>query len=283
MLSKEPLEISFQETAELKLVPQFKNILVEKKLFNPELHDDFLLARFIKARQFDLVKALVMFKKSETWRSENDIENIWNFDFKEKQKVFDYYPNAFHKTDKIGRLLWITRSINFDYESIKKVSTEDRVLRYHIRENEKNKVYRSKACSGKVGHRIGQSVLIIDLDGMPLMQIYSMMGFIQKVLAVDNDYYPECMGKIFVVNAGFLFSGIWCIIKPLLPVETATKVSIMGSKFQKELLELVDEENLPSFLGGSCNCPGGCEKADIGPWNDGSVAGYPLKKWEMEN
>jgi hypothetical protein len=35
-------------------------------------------------------------------------------------------------------------------------------------------------------------------------------------------------------------------------------------------LEVVDEDTLPSFLGGKCNCDaygGDCFKSDRGPWN----------------
>ena len=154
-------------------------------------------------------------------------------------------------------------------------------MQYHIRENEKNRVYRTVACSEKAGHHIGQSVLIIDLDGMALMQIYTMMGFIQKLLFVDNSYYPECLGKILVVNSGYVFSGIWRCISPLLPKETVAKISILGSSYQSEVMQLIDKENLPVFLGGDCECEGGCENADVGPWNDGSVDNFPQSKWEF--
>ena len=46
------------------------------------------------------------------------------------------------------------------------------------------------------------------------------------------------------------------------------------------MLDLVDSTSLPVKYGGSCLCPGGCEHANIGPWNDGSVEGYPIQEWE---
>ena len=39
---------------------------------------------------------------------------------------------------------------------------------------------------------------------------------------------------------------------------------MLGSNYESELLQLVDRENLPRFLGGGCNCAGGCENSDVG-------------------
>ena len=74
---------------------------------------------------------------------------------------------------------------------------------------------------------------------------------------------------MFIVNAPFLFSGVWAIIKPWLDKKTRDKISIHGSGFQKELLQLVDKENLPEFLGGECKCSesGGCLLMNPGLYN----------------
>jgi hypothetical protein len=59
-----------------------------------------------------------------------------------------------------------------------------------------------------------------------------------------------------------LFTGVWAVVKGFIDEKTRKKITIMGSKYQKDLLELVEAENLPDFLGGSCNCSqhGGCLK-----------------------
>ena len=63
----------------------------------------------------------------------------------------------------------------------------------------------------------------------------------------------------------------------MLDERTSAKITVLGSDYQTHLLELVDEENLPTFMGGSSKCS---ENSDIGPWNDGSVDGYPQPFWE---
>lgn len=75
---------------------------------------------------------------------------------------------------------------------------------------------------------------------------------------------------MFIVNAPFLFTGVWAVVKGFLDERTRNKIQIKGGKFQKEMLELVDENNLPDFLGGKCKCEdyGGCMMSNQGPWND---------------
>jgi len=78
------------------------------------------------------------------------------------------------------------------------------------------------------------------------------------------------MGNMFVVNAPFLFAGVWSMVKGFLDERTRNKIKIIGSGFEKALLEIVDETMLPTFLGGKCTCAelDGCMNSNIGPWND---------------
>lgn len=42
------------------------------------------------------------FVGSETWRKEINLDDlVKNFDYVEKPKVFEYYPQYYHKTDKV--------------------------------------------------------------------------------------------------------------------------------------------------------------------------------------
>ena len=66
-------------------------------------------------------------------------------------------------------------------------------------------------------------------------------------------------------------------MKPWLSKETAEKVDILGSDYEDVLLDLVDPENLPSSLGGTCVCAeaGGCQLSGAGPWQEGRAGWGP--------
>lgn len=66
---------------------------------------------------------------------------------------------------------------------------------------------------------------------------------------------------------------LWGTVKGFLDPKTTAKIHVLGSKFQPQLLEVIDASELPQFLGGTCTCAdkGGCMLSDKGPWNDPEI------------
>lgn len=56
-----------------------------------------------------------------------------------------------------------------------------------------------------------------------------------------------------------------------------SKIHVLGSGYQRELLAQVPAENLPKTLGGKCECDKGCQYSDAGPWQDPTWVREP--KW----
>jgi hypothetical protein len=57
-------------------------------------------------------------------------------------------------------------------------------------------------------------------------------------------------------------------VLPHLSPETASRVTIVGKDYEEDLFRLVDPANVPRELGGTCECEGGCTRADSGPWTE---------------
>ena len=57
-----------------------------------------------------------------------------------------------------------------------------------------------------------------------------------------QDYYPETTGKLLIINAPFIFSAVYAIIKGWLDERTSKKISIIGSSYQSTLEELIDND-----------------------------------------
>ncbi|KAJ5100116.1 Sec14 cytosolic factor [Penicillium argentinense] len=64
--------------------------------------DTLTLLRFLRARKFDVEASKKMFVNCEKWRKELGTDDLpVTFEYLEKPDVFKYYPQYYHKTDKI--------------------------------------------------------------------------------------------------------------------------------------------------------------------------------------
>lgn len=152
-----------------------------------------------------------------------------------------------------------------------KNTTEDRMIKYYIKEYERTQIYRFPCASREVNRFVEQSVVILDVEGIGLSILTGKVKEFMKLASeIAQNYYPETLYKMFLINSSFFFSAVWTIVKGFIDEKTRNKVNVEKSSYQKKLLEYIDEENLPSFLGGKCKCEhiqGGCLYSDIGPWN----------------
>ena len=92
-----------------------------------------------------------------------------------------------------------------------------------------------------------------------------MYALLQKGSGIMQDNYPENLGKMFIVNAPMLFTGVWAITKSFIDERTRKKINILGSGYKSALLEEIDPSQLIDFLGGEKTSD---LLADDGPWNN---------------
>ncbi|KAF2429611.1 Sec14 cytosolic factor [Tothia fuscella] len=245
--------------------------LLEQEGYNDRL-DTLTLLRFLRARKFDVQLAKKMFIDCEKWRKEfggvGVDQLVKTFDYKEKPEVFKYYPQYYHKTDKDGRPVYIEQLGKVDLTALHKITSEERMLQNLVCEYEKLAYPRLPATSRKSGTLLETSTSIIDAKGVGISQVPSVYGYLQKVSAISQNYYPERLGKLYIINAPWGFSGAFSVIKKWLDPVTAKKIHILGSGYEKELTAQIPRENLPKILGGTCNCPEGCMYSDAGPWKE---------------
>ena len=235
-------------------------------------YDDLYLLRFLRARKFDLVKTMLMFKNFLKWREDKHVDDIReHFDFSEMLLVKGQYPHSYHKTDKFGRPIYIELISKVNLDKLFQVTTEERMISYYIREYERLMKWRFPACSAVLKKPIEQSLTILDLENIGISNLVGKTKAIMQLATnIGQDYYPEMLGTIMLLNTSFFFNAVWAIIKVFIDEKTRKKINFLGYKYQAKLLEYVDAENLPSTLGGACTCShitGGCLYADIGPWN----------------
>lgn len=165
-----------------------------------------------------------------------------------------------------GRPVYIEQLGKIDLAAMYKITTAERMLQNLVVEYEKLADPRLPACSRKSGQLLETCCTIMDLKGVGISRVSSVYGYVKQASAISQNYYPERLGKLYLINAPWGFSSVFSVVKGFLDPVTVSKIHVLGSGYQSELLGQVPKENLPKIFGGSCECKGGCALSDEGPW-----------------
>ncbi|CAD5166421.1 unnamed protein product [Musa acuminata subsp. malaccensis] len=257
---------------EERAVGVFRKALIDRNLL-PARHDDYhTMKRFLKARGFNIEKAIRMWSEMLQWRMDFGADTILqDFVFSELDEVLRYYPHGFHGVDKDGRPVYIERLGMVDPNKLLTVTTVERFIKYHVQVIEKILSEKYPACSLAAKRHIDTMTTILDVQGVNWMSVGKLArDVVLRIQKIDSDNYPEILHKLFIVNAGSGFRLLWNTIKGLIDPRTTAKIVVLGDRYQNTLLELIEMSQLPDFLGGSCTCSneGGCLTSNKGPWSD---------------
>lgn len=226
------------------------------------------VCRFLRARKWDFEAAKEMLFEAEAWRRQNKVDELYeNFSFPEKEAVNELYPQFYHMTDKDGRPVYIEQLGNLDLNKLFKVTTPERLIQQLIYEYEKCLNERMPVCSELHHKLVETSCTIMDLKNVGIGQFWKVSTYVQQASRIGQYYYPETMGRFYIINSPYIFTTVWAVIKNWLDPVTRDKIQILGSNYIGELAKQIPLEQIPSIVGGKCQCPGGCLMSDAGPWN----------------
>lgn len=170
------------------------------------------------------------------------------------------YPYGFHKFDKQGRPVYFDVTGQMDVKLINAIATMEEMMDIHINQCEYIATRLYPLASERAGKKIYQITSVVDLKGLSKKQLTKKAyAFLKALAKCDQDNYPESLGKLLMINVPMVFKVVWKIVKPWLDQRTRDKIFVCkGKDVAKELLNLIDKENLPVAYGGTCKCEGGC-------------------------
>jgi hypothetical protein len=67
---------------------------------------------------------------------------------------------------------------------------------------------------------------------------FFMMQMLSTITAIDDLNYPEKTETYFIVNAPYVFSACWKVVKPLLQERTKRKIKVLYGSGRDELLKV---------------------------------------------
>lgn len=236
---------------------------------------DFVLLRFLKVNKLDVDAAVRQVRGRLQWEAEHDLDGVVSAGVTpDMAKLQECYPHGWHGVDRFGRPVLIERIGLLDTRHLGRPEMWHLAQRKFMLDSELLIREKFPACSLAAGCLVHRSLNIIDLGGLSFRTASDPQcrALVKQILTSSKNYYPEVMGKTVIVNAPRIFSVTWSAIKPSLDSSVVDRIEIVGQdpeKVRSRLLELVEPDQLPTFLGGRSQCSLGC--GGEGPWSDPAV------------
>ena len=232
----------------------------------PEINTDWYLLRFLRSRNCDLKKSSAMLEKFIDFRKKKKPSLSKNHIF-DREKIKSLYIRGYYNITKDGCPILIERIGKSKTIELLNYLNEDDLNDFFIQIYERLFYIIFPICSQKQKKRIDKIYVILDLKGIKLRKLFSpnskFKKFLKNFLFFTQNYYPELMNKLIIINAPLIFSFFWTFVKKFLDKSTTDKIKIFSRSGKKEIFKLCDPENIPTFLGGKCEIPLGDEP---GPW-----------------
>jgi hypothetical protein len=239
--------------AKTAILPLFANYKPEElhgafwKNQRQDLLDNWVL-KFVRARNFDVERSLAMFTRDLDWRTNECRAYEWLLEgdaplyIKGTNQGFvkNFLVNKawIRGRDKKENIVFLFRA---KMHMIADANPSDEMRRWCVTMIEWCRLFMSDAKSLK-----DQANILFDLTGFSLKNAdYTTIKFIADVFEA---HYPECLEKIFIYNAPWIFSTFWNIIKVWLDPVVASKIVFV--KDINEIGEYIDVAQLPRFMDG---------------------------------
>ncbi|KAF8424085.1 CRAL-TRIO domain-containing protein [Tirmania nivea] len=207
---------------------------------------DALLLRFLRARKWDVEKALVMMVATMQWRA-NEMK-VHEVVYKGESGPVAAGDNDFmtqlrmgksflHGWDKAGRPICHVRvKLHKAGEQ-----SEESLERYTV--------YIMETARLMLSSQVDTAAVVFNMTGFSMANMdYAPVKFLIKCFEA---HYPESLGVCLVHKAPWIFQGIWSIIKGWLDPVVASKIHF--TKTNEDLEQFIPKEHIIKELGGPEN------------------------------
>ena len=249
----------------------------------PDFNTEWHLIRFLEARNWNIPKTQEMLDEYFKFRVDYDLEEVLSFDFTPFNDIIaNNYNAGFCHTDKGGRPILYERVGESNTKVLLKSLSPRQIRYWYIRQLQRVLHIQFPICSARAGKRIDKMVLIYDFKGVNIMKIFDsdFKNFLKAMSQLGQDYYPEILHMLVMVNVSFIIKGVWNTVKYLLDKKTRDKIKIFSDNGRKTMLNYISEENLPDFMGGECTDD---LREYPGPWKEELDASKERKEFFLKD
>jgi hypothetical protein len=218
----------------------------------PDLFTTWSLLRFCRARDFSFEKVKVMIENFLNFRRRVNYDLVRQLKTDEFKLITDNYARGYAGYDYQGRLVMIEKVSQSNIPNIVLNVSEDQMTHYFVNLYERLIHVVFPILSQVHQKRVDRTVLIIDLGNINLLKLFdsNLKTFLKFSSKMSQDYYPELLGQSFILNAPWVFKGIWSIVKIWLDKKTTDKFVIESGSGRDKICECMNLKMLPTYLGG---------------------------------
>lgn len=160
-------------------------------------------------------------------------------------------PACMHGFDKEGNPIYWERTgyIQANFSKIKDHFTLSELIQFHIAQQEAGET-RYAYASKISGKDITQTTIVMDFKHLTMSLDVQAISYMRKALEIDQNYYPERLKRLLILNAPWYFTTLYAMFKPLIDKRTSDKFLFLGSDVSK-MEEYIDKELIPIEMGGT--------------------------------
>ncbi|GFR13717.1 retinal-binding protein [Trichonephila clavata] len=198
-----------------------------------------------------------MLRKHISFRKEYHVDTILE-DYEPPEILVKYYPLSFLGYDKDGAPVRYV-AMSGDSRGILGSAKKKDVIKFNILTVERD-VRITEEQTKKLGKPVTQITYIYNFGDLTFAKATNRKALEMMVLGIKifQDNYPERTKILFHINTTIFHSMMFSIFKKILASELLNKIHTLGSEvYGKSLLELIDADVLPAFLGGKRTDPDG--------------------------
>jgi hypothetical protein len=93
-------------------------------------------------------------------------------------------------------------------------------------------------------------IVVFDMSHVQITLDMDSIWYIKQILQVDQNYYPERLYKLYIINSPWYFPALYGMFKPFIDQRTRDKINIFSSDFLLPMQEEIDLSEIPVDDGG---------------------------------
>lgn len=217
--------IAMRDSLKEMIADSIKQEGLEEKNKKPFAFTDMCYVRFIRANKLDLIKAHKNMISTIRWRVEVRADHIVE---KDCAAALEKNIVSLYGSDKDSRpVIWVL--VKDHDKNNRDLGVFQKMIIYLFEESLRRSIPEEE-----------RVVVVFDLLGFTYKN--ADMDLIKQLVSILQEHYTETLSVALIINAPFIFSAIWAVIKVWLDPITAAKVLFVNVE---DLPNYIPIENIP--------------------------------------